>query len=69
MADLTAKERAWVAVLIKQAPRDSDYMTRWVNDPDAGFTRGICSRHEEMARWLERLLASSTIPLPPEAPK
>jgi hypothetical protein len=53
---LTKKEHDWIAVLIRQSPHDVRYMQQWVNDPDAGFTRGICSRHEEMAQWLTRLL-------------
>lgn len=53
---LTPKERAWIAVLVKQATRDATYMRRWVNDPDSGFTRGIAERHLELASWCERLL-------------
>ncbi len=64
---LTAKERAWIGVLIRQARFDVEYMSKGWDDPGCNYTRGICSRHTEMAQFLRRVLETNEIALAADA--
>ncbi len=65
---LTKQERQDIRRLIWQAPNDIAYMRPFVDDPKLPFTRGICDRHDEMARYLSFILQTCELQIGADGP-